>query len=192
MDALAWAVILLSAGLLIVVLEVFVPSGGLLGFLAAVALIGSIVSAFMHGPATGLVFIAITLVGLPAMMALALRWWPQTPMGRRMMLRAPDEKEVLPDDPQRQRLRELVGRVGRAKSAMLPSGIVEVDGQTVDATSEGMAIEQNDLVQIVRVRGTRVVVRPADEATPVEPASEDELARPIDTVIPDPFEDSST
>ena len=36
MDPLVWSIILLVVGLLLVMLEVFVPSGGVLGFLSVV------------------------------------------------------------------------------------------------------------------------------------------------------------
>lgn len=48
MDPLAWSVLLLLLGLTLVVLEVFVPSGGILGLLSIGALISSITLAFYH------------------------------------------------------------------------------------------------------------------------------------------------
>ena len=52
MDALLWSILLLLLGLALIALEVFVPSGGVLGVLAALALIASIVVAFSGGWAT--------------------------------------------------------------------------------------------------------------------------------------------
>ena len=43
---------------------------------------------------------------------------------------------------------------------MLPSGAVAFEELTVDAVSEGMAIEAGQKVRVVDVRGNRVVVRP--------------------------------
>ena len=45
----------------------------------------------------------------------------------------------MPDTPERRTLRQLVGKLGVAKSVMLPSGAVLIDGQTIDALSEGHA-----------------------------------------------------
>jgi hypothetical protein len=60
---------------------------------------------------------------------------------------------------------------------------------TVDALSEGMSIESGEKVQVVAVRGNRVVVRPvsADVAPPVDP--NDILSQSIDKIGLDPFED---
>ncbi len=182
------ALLLMLLGLALVVLEVFVPSGGLIGCLSAISLMVSLVLAFYRGTGTGLTVMGAIILGLPVCLAVALRYWPNTPMGRRILLTAPTSEEVLPDDPHRRRLKQLVGQIGRAKCPMLPSGAIEIAGQTVDAVSEGMAIEAQQMVRVVEVRGMHVVVRPAEEDTPPRESSA-ELDRPIDSLIEDPFEE---
>jgi membrane protein implicated in regulation of membrane protease activity len=101
-------------------------------------------------------------------------------MGRRLLLDVPTSEEVLPDTPQRRALRQLVGRTGVAKSVMLPSGAVMVDGHAIDAISEGMPIEIGQRIRVIEVRGNRVVVRPADDEAPADP--NDVLSRPIESL----------
>jgi len=187
----AWAIVLLVLGLGLAVLEVFIPSGGILSFLAASSIIAAIVVGFRDGPAVGFSIMITAVFGLPAAVVIALKWWPSTPMGRRMLLKAPDDTDVLPDSPRRRKLKELVGRVGAAKSEMLPSGAITVDGRTVDAVSEGMPIDAGQRVRVIEVQGRRVVVRPVDEGAP-STTDADPLYRPIDTVGQDPFEEDST
>jgi membrane-bound serine protease (ClpP class) len=189
MDLLVWASILLLLGLALAVLEVFVPSSGILGFLSITSILAAIVLAFRYGLWSGVGFFGIAAVGLPVGLFLALQYWPKTPMGRRILLPLPRGEEVLPDSDKRRNLRSLVGKLGRAKSLMLPSGAVTIEGQIVDAVSEGMAIEAGQLVRVVEVRGTRVVVRPVDEQTVQGEPEDDALKRPIDTLGLDPFED---
>ena len=183
-----WAVLLLALGLGLAALEVLLPSGGLLGFLAIAAIVGAIVIGFMQSLAAGLSLTAAALVAVPLIVALALRWWPHTPIGRRILLGVPREQDVLPDSPRNRDLKGLVGRVGRAKSPMLLSGAVVIDGRTYDAMSESQPIEVGQMVRVVQVRGTELVVRPADDRPPPRPA-DDPLSRPIDTVAPDPFQE---
>jgi len=188
-DLLLWASILLMVGLAMAVLEVFVPSSGILGFLSIVSIVAAIVLAFRHGVWSGIGFFGITIVALPVGLILALQYWPKTPMGRRILLPLPTGEEVLPDSDKRRTMRALVGKLGRAKSLMLPSGAITIDGQIVDAVSEGMAIEAGQMVRVVEVRGTRVVVRPVDEqSAPSEPV-DDALQQPIENLGIDPFED---
>jgi membrane-bound ClpP family serine protease len=191
MELWAWAILLLVIGLALAVTEVFVPSGGLIGFLSAAALITAIILAFMDRPMAGIIILAVAILGLPVVVALGLRWWPYTPIGKRVLLSAPDSREVLPDDPRRRSLKSLLGQIGRAKSKMLPSGAVVVNGHTIDAVSEGLPIEPGQAVQIVAVHGVEVIVRPVDEETANRSSrpSDDLLSQPIESVLPDPFEE---
>jgi membrane-bound ClpP family serine protease len=186
MEYWVWAVLLLAVGLSLAILEVFLPSAGMIGFLAACSIVAAIIMAFRQGTGVGLSVLAGALLAVPMVVMAALYYWPKTPLGRRMLLTVPDTSEVLPNSPQQRYLKGLIGRVGQAKSKMLPSGAVVVDGRTIDAVSEGMPVEIGQRVRVIEVRGNRVVVRPTED----EVASADEtdpLARPIDTVLPDPF-----
>jgi len=55
------------------VLEVFVPSSGILGFLSIVSIVAAIVLAFRHGVWSGIGFFGITIVALPVGLILALQ-----------------------------------------------------------------------------------------------------------------------
>jgi membrane-bound ClpP family serine protease len=189
MDPLVWSVLLLFLGLALVCVEVFVPSGGILGFLSIASLMAGIILAFYHrGAEAGFLFLTVTAVAVPAALILAFRYWPKTPMGRRLLLDVPKGEQMLPDSPQRQKLRQLVGKHGVAKSVMMPSGAVVIDGATYDAMSEGIPIEAGQRIKVIEVRGTRVLVRPVDDSEPVA-ASDDVLSQPIESLGLDSLED---
>jgi membrane-bound ClpP family serine protease len=183
-----WAVLLLVLGLGLAILEVFFPSAGILAFLSAAAMLAAIIMGFRQNPGIGLGILAAAVVGVPVLVVLAFRYWPKTAMGKRVLLTAPRAEDVLPDDPDRRRLKGLVGQIGRAKCNMLPGGVVAVDGHNVDAVSEGMAIEAGQPVRVIKVQGGRVVVRSVEEETP-SPTAEDPLERPIDSILTDPFQE---
>lgn len=185
-----WAILLLVLGVGLAILEVFIPSAGILCVLAAASVVGAVIMGFRQGPIMGFGILIAAVVGLPAMLVLALKYWPRTAMGRRVLLAPPKSEEVLPDDPNMRTLKTLVGRVGRAKSRMLPAGVILIDGRTIDAVSEGMPIDPGRAVRVIEVRGNRVVVRQVEEETPSQTA-ENPLERPIDSVVPDPFEEES-
>ena len=183
MNPWVWAVVLLLLGTALAVMEIFFPSAGVLAFLSVAALIAAIAMGFFQGPLTGILIVLATIVGLPIVIVLGFKYWPRTAMGRRVLLMAPTSEEVLPDDPEKERLKSLVGRLGRAKSKMLLSGVILVDGRTVDAVSESMPIEVGQMVRVVQVRGHRVVVRPADD----EQASE-QPADPLQQTYDEPID----
>ena len=188
MDPLIWATVLFVIGLTLAVLELFVPSGGIIGVTALLALLASVWMAFQHGPWVGLTFLAGAVLLVPACMALVFRWWPETPVGRRLLLRVPKGDEVLPDSDERRELKALVGKVGEAKSLMMPSGAIQIAGRTIDAVSVGVAIEPGQRVRVIEVRGTRVVVQPTtDEPSAADP--NDPLSQPIEALGFDPFDE---
>jgi membrane-bound ClpP family serine protease len=178
LDPLAWSILLMLAGCVVLVLEVFIPSGGILAVLSTLAFVGSIFFAFQRGPVTGFAFILTTVVAVPLVLAAAFHYWPKTRIGKAFLGELPTDEDVLPDDPHRL----LVGRVGVARSKMLPSGAVEIDGQMIDAISHGQAIEPGQYIVVSEVRANRVVVRPAKEqerpGRSISPA--DILNRPIE------------
>ena len=187
-----WAIVLIILGIGLAVLELFVPSGGVLGFLSLASIAAGMVAGFMAGPVIGLVILIAVMIVLPGGLALAVKWWPQTPIGRRILLRVARGDDVLPDNPYRRSLREMVGKVGVAKSKMLPSGAILIDGRTVDAYSEGVPIDPGQRVVVLAVQGTRVLVRPVDEDEQAATEGGDgELSTPIDAIGPDPFPDTT-
>jgi len=191
MTPLIWSILLIVLGLALVVLEMFLPSGGVLGFLASLAVLAAIVLAYYYnGPMVGTVFLATAGVVLPAVIAVALHWWPYTPLGRRIVIHPPSsEEEVLPDTENSRRLKGLIGKRGIAKSPMLPSGAIMIDRRIYDAVSEGVAIEQGAAVWVVQVEGNHVIVRPDDAGEPPPQEDDDILSRPIDTLGLDPLDD---
>lgn len=187
MEPLVWAALLVLLGMVLVLMEVFVPTAGMLGFLSITAILSGIGLAFYNGGLTvGFGFLIGTAVVLPIVLGLAFRWFPETPIGRRLLPSLPTSEEVLPDNEERRVLRGLLGKVGQAKSPMLPSGTILVEGRVINAVSEGQAIEAGANVRVIEVRGSRVVVRPLEEgesAAPVKPPQTDDLlSRPIESL----------
>lgn len=190
----AWSALLMLIGFALIVLEIFLPSGGIIGFLAASAVIVSIVMAFYSGgPAQGVGFATAAVLGVPVMLALAFKYWPHTAIGRRFLLGPPTDEEVLPDSPKRRMLKQLVGKFGTAKTKMLPSGAVLIEGRVIDAVSQGMPIETGQTVKVIEVRANRVVVRalePGEEEDAASTANADDvLSQPIENLGLDPMED---
>ncbi len=174
MNTLLWVVSLLLLGLGVMVLEVFVPSGGILGFVSIAALVAAIATAFLEQGATaGMASVAVVVLSVPAVLAMAFRWFPETPLGRRVLPPAPEAADVLPDRERRRHVRELVGHTGRTVSELLPWGRVEIGGEAVEALSEGGPIEAGAVIEAVGVQGTALIVRATElrTAAPVESAA---------------------
>jgi membrane-bound serine protease (ClpP class) len=184
------AISLLLLGFVFLVLEFFVPSGGALGTLCALSLLAAIVVGFWDGPWTGASILAIEGVVVPAALAAAVKWWPETPIGRMILIPLPKSPdEVLPETENYRGLKQLVGKRGTARGLMLPSGIVLIDNKPYDAVGEGVTIEAGQNVLVVGVSTQRLVVRPDTtiRAELVEPAAAAASADPLAQPVADPF-----
>jgi len=160
MSTLVWVVSLLVLGLGVMVLEVFVPSGGILGFVSILALVASVATAFLElGATAGMASLAVVVLAVPAVLSVAFRWFPETPLGRRVLPPAPESADVLPDPTRRQHARDLVGRTGLTVSELLPWGGVQIDGEVVDAVSEDGPIAAGVAIEVVGVQAAALIVR---------------------------------
>lgn len=182
MSPLVWILLLVALGLVLVLLEVFVPSGGVLGLLAVLALGAGVVTAFVEqGAMVGMGVLAVTLGAVPMVLMLAFRWFPATPLGRRVLPPPPSADEVMPDVALRQRVRGLVGRRARSISELVPWGGIEIDGERFEGMSEGGPIDDGVEVEVTGVQGRALVVRVAPILPPpgrVSPPTEAGPAAP--------------
>ncbi|MGI9178809.1 MAG: NfeD family protein [Pirellulales bacterium] len=184
MTPLAWVAALLVVGLLTLALEVFVPSGGVLGFLSVVALLSGVVLAFVEqGPMVGMTVLAAACLAVPLVLAAAFRIFPATPLGRRVLPPPPGPADVVPDADRRAVLRALVGRRGITTSELLPWGSLEIDGIAHEAVSEGGPIASDVAVEVAGVQGTALMVRAVDSESSTRPPAP---IGPIGTVAAGP------
>jgi len=157
--SLIYAVLLLVLFLILLVLELFIPSGGLLGVAAAASIIASIILGFMHSLAVGALLLVATAVIVPVLISVGLRAWPHTAMGKRMLTIDPDANDAIEVQLRDQR-EAMVGKTGIAKTNLLPSGLVEIEGKRIDAISIGMAIDKGERIEVVSVVSGKVRVQP--------------------------------
>jgi membrane-bound ClpP family serine protease len=170
---LFWPIACMAVGLVLLIVEVFVPSGGLIGFLAVGLLAVSLYQAFMISTTIGLVFVLSLMGLLPATLALAVHLWPRTPMGKWIFLKPPEPEDVTPEH-EGPRLDHLIGQFGRTLTPLRPSGLVDFEGRRLDSLSEEGLIPSGTLVRAVQIRGGQLIVRTVPSQTL------DEFAAPLD------------
>jgi membrane-bound ClpP family serine protease len=159
------AILLLVIGLALIVSEVFIPSAGLIAAFATLCIAGSIASAWSAWWYTNPTYFAIYALALllliPSAISSAFYMLPRTAFGRRVLLEAPDLDEVTPYQEEQRQLMRLVGHIGKTLTMLNPGGLVEVDGTRQHCESEGTLLEAGTPVEVVAVKGNRIVVRPA-------------------------------
>lgn len=161
-EMLFWGLGLIAAALMLVVVEVFVPSGGLISLTATGCAIGGVYCLFRYSTGWGITGIAILVVMGPAVFSFALRIWPSTPMGRKMLGEKPPEQveaERLAALRERDKLLALVGQEGVVISDLRPVGIVQIGPRRYDALSEAGLIRAGARIRVVVAEPAQLKVR---------------------------------
>src|SRR5687767_435552 len=99
MTPLSLAILFFAAGVALLLAEVILPTHGLLGLLGAVALMCGVGACFFINQYLGLAA-AISVVCLaPFALALWVKVWPHTPVGKRLILAPPDARAATASSP---------------------------------------------------------------------------------------------
>ncbi len=158
-----WFLMLLMAGLMLIGAEVFIP-GGVLGVVGAMALVTAAVIGFSIFPPAVAALVAVGMIGMVGVViVLWIRIFPHTGIGRQMTVFR-DLKDAKGTDAG---MGGLLGKTGVTRSALRPSGFIEVDNRRLDVVTAGEMIDRDVPVRIVAVQGNRVVVeavQPPDAA----------------------------
>jgi membrane-bound serine protease (ClpP class) len=157
-----WPVILIGLGLVLLVAELFIPTGGIFFVLSVAALVVGVAMTLAIGSTAFLVTLIVVLVGAPVLFGLAFYYWPKTSVGKRFFLAGPDEDATLASTPVNLELEQLRGRYGKTLSALRPAGVTDFDGRRVDTITEGMMIEPGQWVRCIDVQAGKVIVRQVD------------------------------
>jgi membrane-bound serine protease (ClpP class) len=160
---------LAAAGLLAILAEMFLPTAGVLGAAGLGSIIASIVVVFRRfGGQTGALYLAAVAVLIPVLIALYFKYFPRSPMGRWLMIRkAPGDGQDgargvqsgggPPAEPGP--YAGLAGREGRTLTALHPVGLVLIGDRKYSAVSGGEFIERDRQVKVLKVEGSRILVR---------------------------------
>ncbi|MEM7755409.1 MAG: NfeD family protein [Planctomycetota bacterium] len=161
--ALYWGLALIAAGVLLIIIEVFVPSGGIIAMVSGVAAIAGVVILFRVSATWGMIGVLLVLVLGPTSFFFALNLLPQTPMGRALLGGVSEEEELareLARDEAAAARAALAGREGVAVTDLRPVGEIRIDGDRHEAAAQTGLIDSGTPVRVVKVESTRIVVKP--------------------------------
>ena len=159
---LIFAVFLYFACAVLIIAEVFVPSGGLISICALACLIGCIIIFFNHSITAGWIGLVIAAVMIPTVLVVAYKIFPKTKFGKSVTLNPPQRQrgDAIADTPE---LKELLGAVGAVLTPLRPVGTCDFSGQRVECVAESGYIDKGKKIKIIRVQGTQLTVRIIEE-----------------------------
>jgi membrane-bound ClpP family serine protease len=160
---LVFAVFLYLMCAILIVAEVFVPSGGLISILALGCLIGGIAVFFSYSPIAGWVGVGVAVVMIPFVLILAYKIFPKTRFGKSVTLEPPEREQgdAVPDTA---RIKELLGAVGIVMTPLRPVGMCDFSGSRVECVAESGYVDKGKKVKVINVESTQLTVRTIEES----------------------------
>lgn len=165
-----WGILLLGLALVLFMIEILLPSAGILGVASVISLVIGVVMLFQVNTISGLIGALAAVVALPFAVTFAFKIWPETPIGRLLILKSPndpleDKAADEPDTPATPRRHTAtatsvtVGMRGKALTTLRPVGTCIIDGKREECLAQGGVIEAGTPVQVVAVDGRQICVR---------------------------------
>lgn len=154
------SIILLVIGLGLFVAEFIIP-GGVVGFLGVAAILGSILLAGGDLKTTAIAVLIAMIVATVGMVIVVKFFGKRLSLFKRIILT--DTTDTASGYVSTTNRPELVGKIALTLTALRPSGTIQLEDERIDAVSEGRFIDSGKNVKIIKVEGSRIVVRELDK-----------------------------
>ena len=149
------ALIALTVGYVLLVIEMCVPGFGAPGILGTVlAVLG--LFAMQPSPIEALVLIMVYVLLLLIALMICLRSVAKGRLSKSRLIL--NEVATQADSAETNDLNYFVGKVGAAHTPLRPAGIADLDGVRLSVVTEGDFIERGCPIRVARVDGNRIVV----------------------------------
>ena len=149
--------LLFLLGIAILMIEIFVPSHGLLGLVGMGVLGYGLYRLFIISQVAGFVGLAVLAIALPTAFLITIKNWHRTPAGK--YISSPNPQLTAEDRMPVENMKPLIGKVGLALTPLRPVGTCVFDGQRVECTAEHGMIEKGAEVEGIRLIDRTLSVR---------------------------------
>jgi membrane-bound serine protease (ClpP class) len=158
-DSLLFPIILQLVGVVVIIAEIILPSGGILSIVALGVFGYSLFIVFNEISMTiGFSFVAADLILIPVLVIVGLKLLARSPVTLRKTL---SRKEGVSS--QSSELESYVGTQGNAVTDLRPAGIAVINGKRVDVVTRGEYLEKDSAIIVTAVTGNQIIVRKKDE-----------------------------
>ncbi len=152
--------ILLTLGLILCIIEMFVPGFGAFGISGIVCLIGGIVAKMLYGGTVTQMFALIVIFAIILLIMFGIAVWSAK---RGLISRSPMvlKETALPENYAEadKSLQKLKGKEGLTVTICRPFGTIQIDDKFYDASSVDEYLEKGTLVKVVEVEGDQIYIQ---------------------------------
>jgi membrane-bound serine protease (ClpP class) len=170
----SWEILLFLAGIVFILVEVFVlPGTAVFGVTGLVAIFASLVLAAQDfvipeteiqtgTMTTNLLSLGIAVVGATVGMVVLAKFLPHLPIARGLFLRRTDDDVQEQEAGNRSIRRDdrLLGQLGETLTELMPTGKARFGTEVVDVQTKGKPVAIGVAVRVVDTQGNRIMVKP--------------------------------
>ena len=148
-------IVLQIVGVLIIMAEIILPSGGILSILAASAFAYSLYLVFTDiSTAAGFGFVLADLIIIPTLVIVGFKFLAKSPIALRKKLSSDTGVTS-----QKRSLRAYIGLQGVAMTDLRPSGIAVFNKERLDVVTEGKYLDKGTPIEVISVTGNQIIVK---------------------------------
>ena len=160
---LLWGLVLLAVAVVLMAIELFIPTAGVVTALSLISTLAGLVFLFKFDTLWGTGGLLGVAVLWPMIFITGLRIWRNTPAGRRVIGIPTDEEQEktrAQADAERKRLSSLLNAQGTVVTDLRPLGVIEIGGKRYDASSETSFIKAGSRIRVTVAEPNLLRVRP--------------------------------
>lgn len=148
-------IILQVVGVIVIIAEIILPSGGLLSVLAA-GIFGYSLYIVFHDVSTsvGFFFVTADAILIPILVIVGLKLLAKSPATLRKTLSREDGVTS-----QSSELDKYIGMEGTAITDLRPAGTATINGKRVDVVSRGVYLDKDAEIVVSTITGNQIIVR---------------------------------
>ena len=159
-DSLLLPIILQLAGVVVIIAEIILPSGGILSIVALGVFGYSLFFVFNEISKTvGFAFVAADLILIPVLVIVGLKLLARSPVTLRKTLSREEGVSSQPSE-----LGGYIDMEGTAVTDLRPAGTAVINGKRVDVVTRGEYLEKDVAILVIAVTGNQIIVRKKEDA----------------------------
>ncbi len=163
MEYWAWALICMGVAVVLFIVELFIPTGGIASVLCAIAIVAAVVLAFFSDTTFGMIGLICALLAVAVAPFVVTKIMPDTPIARILTLHndpmSDAHKKGIAGTETAATSSALVGQRGKAMTDLRPVGTCMIENQRRDCLAEGGVILAGRKVEVVAADGMQIKVR---------------------------------
>lgn len=154
-DSIYLPLILQLLGVVVIIAEIILPSGGILSIVATCLFGYSLYLVFSDvSLSAGMAFIVADMIMIPVLVYIGIRFLAKSPVTLRRKLSK--DAGVISQSIDENRF---IGLQGRAITDLRPSGVALINDQRVDVVTRGEYLEKGTDVIVTAVSGNQIVIK---------------------------------